>query len=352
MVLKKKEKRNYWKAEEEELLKQWGDKSQCYQWMHRKARESYQTKNALYTIPVIVISTITGTANFAQDRFSDNAKPYVAMIIGTMSIIAGIITTVSQFLKVSELNESHRIASLSWGKFYRDINAELIRHPLDRIPADEFIKKCKEEYNRLVEISPFVPNKILRNFNTKFKNNDDLIKPEIGDVINATDIYLMDKIERKNMVENLNKEITMQNKEIAQKIGNKQTRKEQFSTSFYDLNRRYPTEAEFKKNIKYIEDDTNYIIDIEKSKNKRIKRSNIDKISDNISNDANDYISDNISSDVVNECKSSQIDIGIDTDEPDETDDSSFDLDDESNIKINMVTKNSNIISDINDSLC
>jgi len=336
MVLKKKEKRNYWKAEEEELLKQWGDKSQCYQWMHRKARESYQTKNAFYTIPVIVISTITGTANFAQDRFSEAAKPYVAMIIGTMSIIAGIITTVSQFLKVSELNEAHRIASLSWGKFYRDINAELIRHPLDRIPADEFIKKCKEEYNRLVEISPFIPNKILLKFNNKFKNNDDLIKPEIGDVINATDIYLMDKMERKSMVDNLNKEITMQNKLIEQKIGNKQTRKEQFRTSFYNLNRRYPTEAEFKKNIKYIEDDTACIIDLENTKNRKIKKSNVDKIIEN-ANDTSDDASD--------ECKTSQIDIGIDTDEEDNTS-----SEDESNVKINIVKSNS-IISDINDTL-
>ena len=139
-------KRNYWKEEEEELLKRWADKSQCYQWMHLRARQIYQRKNAWYTIPVIVISTITGTANFAQERFDDDLKPTVAMIIGSMSIIAGIITTVSQFLKVSELNEAHRVASLSWGKFYRDINAELIRHPLDRMPADQFMKFCKEEY--------------------------------------------------------------------------------------------------------------------------------------------------------------------------------------------------------------
>ena len=81
MVLKKKTKREYWKSEEEELLKQWGDKSQCYQWMHMKARQSYQRKNAMYTIPVIIISTITGTANFAQERFSEKIKPYVAMIV-------------------------------------------------------------------------------------------------------------------------------------------------------------------------------------------------------------------------------------------------------------------------------
>ena len=255
MVLKKKERRNYWKKEEEILLKQWGDKSQCYQWMHMKARDSYQRKNALYTIPVIIISTLTGTANFAQERFSDNVKPYVAMVIGSLSIIAGIITTVSQFLKVSELNESHRVASLSWGKFYRDINAELIRHPLDRIPANEFIKSCKEEYTRLVEISPFIPNKILTKFNNKFKNNTNLVKPEIGNTIHETDMYIMDSLERKTMVEKLNKDINMQNLLVDKKIQKKQNKMDQFKESFFSINHRYPTQKELEKNIKYISDE-------------------------------------------------------------------------------------------------
>ena len=72
----KETKRNYWKAEEEELLKQWGDKAQCYQWMHARSRKIYQCKNAGFTIPVIIISTITGTANFAQDRFSEKYRTY------------------------------------------------------------------------------------------------------------------------------------------------------------------------------------------------------------------------------------------------------------------------------------
>ena len=115
------DKRNFWKEEEENLLKQWADKAQCYQWMHSRGYNVYSKKNALFTIPVIIISTITGTANFAQERFSDDIKNYVVISIGTLSIIAGIITTIYQFLKIAELNEGHRVASLSWGKFYRNI---------------------------------------------------------------------------------------------------------------------------------------------------------------------------------------------------------------------------------------
>jgi len=254
-VKKKLKKRNYWKEEEEGLLKGWADKSQCYQWMHLRAKQIYQRKNAWYTIPVIIISTLAGTANFAQERINDDLKPTVSMIIGSMSLIAGIITTISQFLKVSELNESHRIASLSWGKFYRDINAELIRHPLDRMSPDQFIKFCKEEYNRLVEISPFVPKKVLNNFNNKFKKNNTIIKPEICDDITSTDIYIMNNNDRNIMIEELNREVQLSNNLLEKKVLEKEQKKDKFRESFYTINRRYPTEKEIKKNLRLLDDD-------------------------------------------------------------------------------------------------
>ena len=248
-------KRNYWKKEEEVLLKQWADKAQCYQWMHNRSRDIYQRKNALYTIPVIIISTITGTANFAQERFSDKAKEYVVMIIGSMSIFAGILTTIYQFLKISEINEGHRAALLSWGKFHRNLESELTRHPLDRTSASELIKISKEEYNRLVEISPFISKGVMNEFNKKFKGNNDLTKPEIGNVINSTDIYTMNTKARQRMIDELNDNIINKNKSILKKEEKKDNQIEKFKNSFFSLNSRFPTKEEIMKNMKYINDD-------------------------------------------------------------------------------------------------
>ena len=248
-------KRNYWKKEEEVLLKQWADKAQCYQWMHNRSRDIYQRKNALYTIPVIIISTITGTANFAQDRFSDKVKEYVVMIIGSMSIFAGIITTIYQFLKISEINEGHRVALLSWGKFHRNLESELTRHPLDRTNASELIKMSKEEYNRLVEISPFISKGVTNEFNNKFKGNNDLTKPEIGNVINSTDIYTMDTTARQLMIDELNDTINSKNNIILKKEEKKDSQVEKFKNSFFSLNSRFPTKEEINKNMKYINED-------------------------------------------------------------------------------------------------
>ena len=83
--------------------------------------------------------------------------------------MAGIITTIQQFLKVSELNEAHRVASIAWDKFYRNIKVELAKSPKERIPVSQMIKMQKEEFDRLMETSPMIEDDIINNFRHTFK---------------------------------------------------------------------------------------------------------------------------------------------------------------------------------------
>lgn len=197
-------RRSFWKEEEENIIKQWSDKALCYQWMHARCREIFVSKNAWYTIPVIIISTITGTANFAQDRFADDIKDYVVVSIGSLSIIAGIITTIYNFLQISEMNEGHRVATLSWGKYHNNLKTELSRHPLDRIDSKLAIKMYGEEYDRLIEVSPEIIKSVLNLFNSKFKKNESLIKPDICNKLKTTEIYAITDDEREKMIKEIN----------------------------------------------------------------------------------------------------------------------------------------------------
>ena len=238
----KQKTRNYWKSEEETILKQWADKAQCYQWMHPKCRNVYQTKNAWFTIPVIIISTVTGTANFAQDRFPEKYKAYMVMTIGTLSIIAGIITTIYQFLKISELNEGHRTATISWGKFYNTLKTTVARHPLDRESPSQLIKFYQDEYERMIEISPDILPKVLKNFNNVFKKNTELVKPEICSKLDTTQIFDITDEDRQKMINSIN---------------NVKTNKK-FVDTFFRLNGRNPSETE----IQSVQESTNINMDI------------------------------------------------------------------------------------------
>ena len=191
-----------WSNEHEDILIDWADKAMCYRWLHSNANQQFAKLSRWFTIPVIVISTVTGTANFAQDRVPTEYVHYFVMVVGTLNIIAGIISTIQQFLKINELNESHRVSSIAWAKFYRNIKVELAKNPKERIPVTQMLKYCKEEFDRLMETSPSINEKVIKKFNKTFKNSETfglVKKPEICDALVSTETFKFTKKEDSTM---------------------------------------------------------------------------------------------------------------------------------------------------------
>jgi len=154
-----------------------------------------------FTLPIIVISTITGTANFAQDTFPDSWRTFVPLGIGGLNLIAAIATTVLQFIKANELMEAHRVASVAYGKLSRDIKLDLGLPVLDRKSGGaDLINRCSSDYDRLIEQSPPIPGDILDLFNKQFKNSNDFDKPEIT---NIQPINLFDQLAETKVLKNV-----------------------------------------------------------------------------------------------------------------------------------------------------
>ena len=177
-----------WKTEHEIILVEWADKAMCYRWLHARSHQAYSKTNAWYTIPVIIMSTLTGTANFAQDRFPEDIKPLAQMGIGAVNIFAGILTTIAQFLKIGELNEAHRVSSISWDKFYRNIKVELAKSRDERMHVGHMLKMCKEEFDRLMETSPSIPEASINLFKKTFLHSKDAKVLEKMEMLKLPDI--------------------------------------------------------------------------------------------------------------------------------------------------------------------
>jgi len=272
-----------WTEEHEKILVEWADKAMCYRWLHSRANAMYASLNAWYTIPVIVISTLTGTANFAQNRVPESYQNYFAMVVGGFNILAGIITTIQQFLKITQLNESHRVSSISWDKFYRNVKTEIAKHPIERIDVIQMIKMSKEEFDRLMETSPTIPDSIIAEFkiafdkyniaknkqsscflwSTKTENIEGLekaaeaimpsiIRPEICDALISTEMYrnpwFNEEHKDKQAQDTLRLQIA---KDVRQKklveIQNKMVK--EFKIQFNNLNNREPLDNEIIDNL-------------------------------------------------------------------------------------------------------
>jgi len=174
-----------WTPEHETILVDWADKALCYRWLHSKSHNNYSRLNTWFTIPVIIMSTLTGTANFAQNRIPPAYVDIFTAVVGAINLLAGILTTVQQFLKISELNESHRVSSIAWGKFSRNIKVELAKSPQERMPVIQMLKHSKEEFDRLTETSPNLSEKVIKLFLTTFSGGN-IKTNEHGEPIDLT----------------------------------------------------------------------------------------------------------------------------------------------------------------------
>ena len=169
-----------WHPQQEKILKSWGEAAACYRYMHYQAYCSFKNLSMKFTIPLIIVSTITGTANFAQETFPPTVQPFVPSAIGGLNLITAIATTIMQFLKINELMEGHRVASVQYGKISRTIRLELTLPLSERtLNGTVMIENMRAEYDRLIEQSPNVPKKMIDSFEREFPDDNAFFKPEI-----------------------------------------------------------------------------------------------------------------------------------------------------------------------------
>ena len=187
----KKRFNNGWTKELENLIADWSDRAQCYRWMHDKTSRAYASYNQYMMIPVIILSTLTGTANFGMDSFFNdpNTKKLATLGVGGVSILTGIISTLANFLRYAQGSEAHAGAAISWAKFSRLISIELALHPNERMEAFAFLKMFRIELDRLIEQSPPIPEEIVRKFKVEFRSYTDIKRPDITGYIEHTTAF-------------------------------------------------------------------------------------------------------------------------------------------------------------------
>jgi len=188
----KKKFLNGWTREIEKLMAEWADKAICYRWMHERTERIFSRKDMAYMFPVIVLSTVTGAANFAMDSVlkDPEQKTYAQLALGGFSILTGIISTIANRLGYASKTEAHHNAALLWGKFQRLIAIELSLHPNERSDCMQFLKMCRAELDRLIEQAPSIPDSVINACRKEFAAYPAVRKPEIVGDIDTTHVFV------------------------------------------------------------------------------------------------------------------------------------------------------------------
>jgi len=179
----------HWNSQLERVISDEGERSLCFSWLHSKSEKRFSKLNIYISLPVIIMSTLAGSASIGSKTLFDNAEGS-NIGIGIISLSVGVLNTVSSFFAWAKRSEAHRIASITYQKIYRFILIELSLPRKERMAAKDMLKIVRDQCDRLQETSPQIPDIVIQEFKDKFgKSTPDLKKPEITNGLDPIYIY-------------------------------------------------------------------------------------------------------------------------------------------------------------------
>jgi hypothetical protein len=163
-----------WSNQLEEYFAETGERCQGYAFLHKRAEAKFSYRRSCIDLPVIVLSTVAGTLSIGSSGIFGDDK-YASMGIGCLSLLVGVLNTISTYFAFSKRAEGHRLCSIEYSKLFRFLSVELSLPVCERMNCGDLLKVVKEQYERLQEIAPLIPDDILLDFKTRFKEYKDKI---------------------------------------------------------------------------------------------------------------------------------------------------------------------------------
>ena len=187
----------HWTDKLEDYFVTTGEKAHCLSWIHKRSEELFSVRRTFIDLPVIVGSGVIAFLNAgSQTMFADARISSIALGVG--SLFVGILNTLGTYFGWAKRSEGHRISSIDYAKLYRFISIEMSLPREERMGPKDLLKKVKDDYDRLAEISPLVPTSVIRKFKRQFKKETEISKPEEANGLHKIEIYRPTKSDIEN----------------------------------------------------------------------------------------------------------------------------------------------------------
>jgi len=178
-----------WNEQLERILSNEGERSLCFSWLHNHAQKRYSKLDSYISIPVIILSTVTGFLSASTGNIIPQSSE-TSMALGGVSVTVAIMQTLASKFGWAKRSEAHKVAMQMYHKIYKFILIELALPRNERMQAKDMLKSIREQLEHLSEISPQVPDESIVAFNRKFEHSTpDITKPEITNGLDPIFVY-------------------------------------------------------------------------------------------------------------------------------------------------------------------
>jgi hypothetical protein len=162
------EREIHWTSQLEEVMAKAGEECRGYAWIHNKSESIYSRYENMISLPVIVLSAITGFLSAS----TGNVLPISSessVLLGGISLTVSVLQAVSSKYAWAKRCEGHRVAYLSYSELFNFIDIEMKLPRDERMRPNDLIKMIRETMKRLAQTSPPMPQAVLRAFHEQFK---------------------------------------------------------------------------------------------------------------------------------------------------------------------------------------
>lgn len=191
-----------WSEDLENYFKSIGEKSYSYALLHKLSEKKYSTRKVYIELPVIVLTSISGTLSISSSSlFAENEK-IASIFIGFLSLFCGILNTINTYFSYAKRAEGHRISNIEYNKLFRFLEIELKLPRTERMNPSDLLKFTRDNYERLNEISPLIDIEIIDKFKEKYKDYK-VQKPSECNGLEEITIYKIDEEEKEDITKTI-----------------------------------------------------------------------------------------------------------------------------------------------------
>jgi len=142
-----------WTHEEEALLLGWRGRAYASQSAYYARASAFLILNYLVGVPVVIVTTITGTAILANQDTAI-AKANVPEAVGVISVVAAVLVSLQTFLRLGEKSAFNAVAGSAYSMIRREIEQVIALPPHLRGAPKEAIETIRKDMNQAGDNSP------------------------------------------------------------------------------------------------------------------------------------------------------------------------------------------------------
>jgi hypothetical protein len=167
-----------WNDSLETLVAEEAEKCGGLSWLHAECERYFSWHTNMVALPVIILSTVNGFLSGSSQTIFTNPE-LSSISLGVVSLFTGVLSTVGSYFAWAKRTEAHRISSIQYQKVSKFLTIELSLPKGERVAAKDILKITRDQIERLMEISPAVPELILKKYHKKFKDIVGVAQPEL-----------------------------------------------------------------------------------------------------------------------------------------------------------------------------